>query len=1207
MKKVLFFLLQISLCSAGYFCALNNTVKAQITTDGTVNTQVTQNGSVANITGGQTNGSNLFHSFGNFSVPTGNEAFFDNADSISNIFSRVTGGNISSIDGAIKANGSANLFLINPAGIIFGENARLNIGGSFYGSSASSVLFEDGEFNAVDNIEQPVLTINAPIGLGFRDEPGDIVNRSTANNGRGLEVNSGKGVSLLGGNVNFDGGIVTAPAGTINIGGLSAQGKIALESNNTLSFPSEITKSNVFLSNNAKVDVTSDGGGFITVNANNLELTEESLLLANIGQGLGTENSVAGTIDVNTETVSFDRNSAIDVSSFGRGNAGTVNVNAQTISFDGEWSGIYSNLGLSRIATNEPVNSAIGSGGEINIDTDTFSLTNGARISTNSVAWGDAGNIDLDATGLVIFSGSGQTAIPAFGGGSVLSGVSSQVQFEGRGNGGGINIEAGSLELDNGGAILVDNNAVEGNAGSIQIMVRDKFSALPGFTLIQSGVGADIQGDAGSIDITANSYESNGLQLIAENSGMGDSGDISIDVAETISIDTGSLIQTGVKKNGEGNAGNITINANSFSANNLSSIVATVDGQGDAGEISITTNELISLSNQSLISNGVATSAMGNGGGISLLGGELSLSNQSEIIANITGQSANNSNASSAGDINLDIGGDIYLDNGNQIQSQIEEDAVGNAGSITIEADGSLISTNGNQILSGTAGTGNGGDIQITVKDSIEMGDGSLIFANTSGQDVGNAGNVSLKADNGIFIDESSVLSQIQSQAQGNAGDLNIVANEIKISNFSLVSANAQADSSGEAGNIKLEASNITIDSGSFVDATTENNSDSGNINLNSNNLYIVSGGAVTTSTSGDGNAGNINISLTGEIYIDGEGALPRPPAEDVFPLREELLNELQESTGLFAISSKTSTGDGGNINVNNSENVVIRNNADISVDSQGGGSGGILTIDSKSLNLNRQGRITASTAFGQGGSVDLQITDNIILQNNSLISAQAFGTANGGNLTIDTNFVFALPNQMVGKGSDIVASAVDGTGGNIDISAESLFGIEEGSNARENNTNDIDASSEFSLDGNITIKAPNNNIIQGTIELPSTVVEAEETTAQACQANRETVAKNDLTISGKGGIVASPDLPLSSQNIFIGRENNTTSLPQAIETSQGNIQPARGVEVTKSGEVILTAYRTNNSQQRSAEGKINCGTQASHNRSGNSIDQKTN
>ena len=183
MKKAIFLLLQFSLYTIGYLCTSSKTTfaqarLAQITTNGTDNTQVNRDGNVSEITGGETRGSNLFHTFQDFSVPTGNEAFFNNANDIDRIFSRVSGGNISNIDGAIRANGDASLFLINPAGIIFSENARLDIGGSFYTSTASSILFENGEFSAVDLANPPLLMVNAPIGLDFRNEPGDIVNRA---------------------------------------------------------------------------------------------------------------------------------------------------------------------------------------------------------------------------------------------------------------------------------------------------------------------------------------------------------------------------------------------------------------------------------------------------------------------------------------------------------------------------------------------------------------------------------------------------------------------------------------------------------------------------------------------------------------------------------------------------------------------------------------------------------------------------------------------------------------------------------------------------------------------------------------------------------------------------------------------------------------------------------------------------------------------
>jgi filamentous hemagglutinin family protein len=212
-------LLKTSLCTLS-LTLIANSARSQITPDGSLPTSVNQQGNVTEITGGEQAGSNLFHSFQDFSVATGNEAFFNNKINIDNILSRVTGGNISDIDGLVRANGTANLFLINPAGIIFGNNARLELGGSFFGSTATGISFEDGTEFRSTNTGTPILTINAPIGLNLRETTGNI--SSTAN------LQSDRSLTLSGNNLNLQ-------------GLLKAGENLTLEASNTITARDSVT------------------------------------------------------------------------------------------------------------------------------------------------------------------------------------------------------------------------------------------------------------------------------------------------------------------------------------------------------------------------------------------------------------------------------------------------------------------------------------------------------------------------------------------------------------------------------------------------------------------------------------------------------------------------------------------------------------------------------------------------------------------------------------------------------------------------------------------------------------------------------------------------------------------------------------------------------------------------------------------------------
>jgi filamentous hemagglutinin family protein len=221
--------------------------QAQVIPDKTLTnpTVVNQNDSTVVITGGTQVESNLFHSFDTFSIPSGNIASFEHDAGIANILSRVTGIFPSKIDGLIEvlqnngAASSANLFLINPNGIIFGKDAALNIGGSFIASTANSIKLSNGsEFSSVNPTNNQILLIvSVPTGLQLGTNPNAIINESLSIDADGLTVGlavkPGKTLALVGGNVELPGGYLTALDGRIELGSVASPGLVNVSETNT--------------------------------------------------------------------------------------------------------------------------------------------------------------------------------------------------------------------------------------------------------------------------------------------------------------------------------------------------------------------------------------------------------------------------------------------------------------------------------------------------------------------------------------------------------------------------------------------------------------------------------------------------------------------------------------------------------------------------------------------------------------------------------------------------------------------------------------------------------------------------------------------------------------------------------------------------------------------------------------------------------------
>lgn len=368
--------------------------------------------------------------------------------------------------GKLGVLGDANLFLINPAGILFGQNASLDVKGSFVGTTADSVVFGDGfEFSASNPSAPPLLTINIPNGLRFRDNPGDIVNRSktldsTGTGLVGLQAQPGKNISLIGGEVSLDGGVIFALGGRVELGGLNTAGTIGINADSGLSFPENVERGNVFLRNSSTIQIQSEGSS-IAINSKNLEITEGSVLFAGIAPGLGSQEVRGGDIVINA----------------------THKILVDGIGANGSRSGIYSSV----------LNQGLGNTGKIQITTSNLSFTNGGTINSTLSGTGSIGDIVINASNNIFLDNNSR--------------IINQIDATGSGSTGNINISAKNLSLTN-GSIISSLNKGKGISGNINIDANDTIfvdgSLEPFVSAISSYV--DQTGDDRSFVLGEHSY-----------------------------------------------------------------------------------------------------------------------------------------------------------------------------------------------------------------------------------------------------------------------------------------------------------------------------------------------------------------------------------------------------------------------------------------------------------------------------------------------------------------------------------------------------------------------------------------------------------------------------------------------------------------------------------------------------------------------------
>jgi filamentous hemagglutinin family protein len=613
--------------------------QAQIATDGSLPTptQITRSDNYFQISGGTEAGANLFHSFNVFSIPEGSVAqFINNSVSIQNVIGRVTGTNSSNILGKIEAGGTAtnfNLFLVNPNGIVFGPQASLDIRGSFVATTANALQFGDrGFFSASSSSNPSLLTINPTAFFFNQIRPQSIVYESS------LNLPNNKSLLLLGGNVKIDGGSLNVPNGRIELGGLAEPGMVTLNMNGdflSLEFPNDLKRSDISLTNGTFFNVQDKGSGSIAINAQNIDLSGGSLLLAGISPGFTSDTTNPGGITLNaTQAVTFEGiNSGVaniaEESSIG--NTGQISITADSFNINGfsgiltyalgkgNSGGISLNIrkGITMSRSNYPqpafIVSAVGPNedgvsGEITIHAGSLSLSDGSVIRSNVLGKGNAGNISIQVDDFIKIVDSDEFP----------SQIRTVVEAGAIGNGGNIDIHARSLSLTGGGQLTAavlgpDGNLSggQGRGGNISVTTSD--------SVIISG-------------ISANNFVS-GIFADTELGANGPAGNVTI-TTNFLKIDDGAQIKL---SNPQGQAGNLTVNANRLTLNNGKITAETGgDGSSNGANINLKISELLRLENESLISARARGNA--NGGNIKidtsiLLALSSTGSNGSDIIA----------------------------------------------------------------------------------------------------------------------------------------------------------------------------------------------------------------------------------------------------------------------------------------------------------------------------------------------------------------------------------------------------------------------------------------------------------------------------------------------------------------------------------------------------------------------------------------------
>ena len=714
---------------------------AQVIPDETLpqNTIVTKNGNISEIQNGTRVGNNLFHSFEEFSVPDGSTALFDlgtiNQD-VQNIISRVTGNKRSQINGIIRINDAANLFLINPQGIVFGANAELDIRGSFLASTANSIQFPDGrEFSARNSSTPPLLSINVPIGLQFGANPAPIENQSTG----GLHLDSLQTLALVGGELRFPGGHLTAPQGRIELGSVGENSFVQITptiNGFTLGYEGVENFQDIHLSQQSIVDASGTGSGFIHIQGGQVNLTQASQILAN------TEGNIdGGDITIQAEQLNLKEGAFVSASTFGDGAAGRLMVNAASVEIIGirNLQEVLDTLFEEKTITLPELGTGLfslsfgsGAANSLIINTETLSLQEGGFISTSPFSTGSGGDMMVRASESVELVGSELFA-----------------DSYGQGDAGQLTVQTRQLRASEGGGIF-NSTFDAGRGGNVRIQASDSIELI-GTTpdgrfksAIASNAFEDATQATGNVIIeTRRLTIQDGAGIGAATFGTAQGGTVNVQASDSVeligtSANGRELSSLNTQSFGTGAAGDIEVYTRRLVLRDGGVISTTTQNAGRAGRLVVRASESVELSGIS--TDGKFPSSLRSDASSDSVPSGFIPPPQTEVLGE-------------AGDVTIDTRR-LIIRNGAEITVNGEKLAA--AGNLGIEAD--LIRLSNGGTISATTVAGTGGNITLQTQNLL-LQNQSQISTNAENA---NGGNITIDTGNLVALNNSDISANAQ-------------------------------------------------------------------------------------------------------------------------------------------------------------------------------------------------------------------------------------------------------------------------------------------------------------------------------------------------------------------------------------------------------------------------------------------------------------